>query len=110
MPKALRPGKEKGATLLIGAKAPIVEGAQLASVIVPFMEMKPPYQELKDLLAAIWEFWDENGVARERIGECIQRVGLGNFVEQIGLKPIPQMVMQPRDNPYIFYEEYLEEE
>lgn len=110
MPKALSTGKEKGATLLIGAKAPIVEGAQLASVIVPFMEMKPPYQELKDLLTTIWEFWDEHGVARERIGECIQRIGLGNFIEQIGLKPSPQMVLQPRDNPYIFYEEYLEEE
>ncbi|MEK9149392.1 MAG: hypothetical protein AAB267_05025, partial [Candidatus Desantisbacteria bacterium] len=58
----------------------------------------------------IWEFWDENGVARERIGECIQRVGLGNFLEAIGVEISPQVVTQPRDNPYIFYEEYFENE
>jgi len=34
----------------------------------------------------------------------MQRVGLGNFLEQIGLDPIPQMVVHPRTNPYIFYE------
>ena len=37
MPKALAPGKERGATILIGAKAPIVEGALLSSVLVPFL-------------------------------------------------------------------------
>lgn len=37
MPKALRPGKERGATLLIGSKAPIVAGALLSSVLVPFV-------------------------------------------------------------------------
>jgi len=42
MPKALRQGKEKGASLLIGGKAPIVEGALLSWVIVPFMKWSPP--------------------------------------------------------------------
>ncbi len=37
MPKALRPGKEKGAVILIGAKAPIMQGALLSSVLVPFV-------------------------------------------------------------------------
>ena len=37
MPKALRPGKERGAALLIGSKAPIVQGALLSSVLVPFV-------------------------------------------------------------------------
>ncbi|MEK6776914.1 MAG: dissimilatory-type sulfite reductase subunit alpha [bacterium] len=111
MPKALRPGKDTGATILIGAKAPIIEGALLASVLVPFMKLdkEDDYQEFKDLIAKIWEFWDEHGVSRERIGECIQRVGLGNFIEEIGVEPIPEMVMHPRTNPYIFYEEYFEE-
>ncbi|MEW6618185.1 MAG: dissimilatory-type sulfite reductase subunit alpha [bacterium] len=110
LPKALRIGKEKGACILLGAKAPIVEGAQLSSVLVPFMKMEPPYEELKSLIRRIWDFWDEYGKARERIGECIQRIGLGNFLEKIGLEPVPQMVSQPRENPYIFYEEYYEEE
>lgn len=109
MPKALRPGKERGATILIGSKAPIVHGALLSSVLIPFMEISPPYQELKDLMEKIWEFWGEHGGGRERVGEFIQRVGLGNFLEEIEVEPSPYMVTQPRDNPYIFYEDYLEE-
>jgi sulfite reductase alpha subunit len=110
MPKALRPGKDRGATILLGSKAPIVEGALLSSVIVPFIKIEPPYRELKDLLGKIWEFWGEHGKNRERVGELVQRVGLGNFIEAIELTPQPEMVAQPRENPFIFYEEYFEEE
>jgi dissimilatory sulfite reductase alpha subunit len=46
MPKALRPGTDTGATILVGSKAPIVEGAQLSSVLIPFMKMEPPYDEI----------------------------------------------------------------
>ncbi len=109
MPKALRPGKDTGATILLGSKAPIVEGAMLSSVIVPFMKMEPPYEELKDLIERIWDFWGENGKNRERCGELMQRVGLGNFLEEIEVDPIPEMVAHPRDNPFIFFEDYYEE-
>jgi sulfite reductase alpha subunit len=110
MPKALRPGKDRGAALLLGSKAPIVEGALLSSVIVPFVKMEPPYKEIKDLVAKIWDIWAEEGKNRERVGEFIQRVGMGNFLEAIGVEPIPDMVAHPRENPYVFYEEYFEED
>jgi sulfite reductase alpha subunit len=103
MPKALRPGKERGATLLIGGKAPIVKGAILCWVIVPFMKMEAPYPELKDLLKKIWEWWDENAKSRERIGELILRVGMRKFLKDLGLPPAPQMVKEPRSNPYYFW-------
>ena len=109
MPKALRPGVDTGATILIGAKAPIVEGALLASVLVPFIKLEAPYDELKDLLERIWEFWGEHGKNRERVGELIQRVGLGNFLEEIEVEPVPEMLAHPRENPYVFYEDYYEE-
>lgn len=109
MPKALRPGKDRGACILIGAKAPIVEGALLSSVLIPFIKLEPPYQEIKDLVEKMWDLWGDEGKNRERIGEFIQRVGLGNFLEEIGVEPIPEMVAHPRENPYVFYEEYYEE-
>jgi sulfite reductase alpha subunit len=109
MPKALRPGVDRGAMILLGAKAPIVQGALLSSVLVPFVKLEPPYTELKDLIERIWEFWGEHGKNRERVGELIQRVGLGNFLEAIELEPLPQMIAHPRENPYVFYEEYFEE-
>ena len=109
MPKALRPGVDQGATILLGAKAPIVEGALLSSVLVPFIKLEPPYDDLKDLIERIWDFWGEHGKNRERTGELIQRVGLGNFLEAIEVEPIPEMIAHPRENPYIFFEEYYEE-
>jgi sulfite reductase alpha subunit len=108
MPKALRPGDDRGATILLGSKAPIVQGAALSSVLIPFIKLEPPYQEIKDLAQKIWDFWCDNGKNRERVGELMQRVGLGNFLEAIGMEPDPTMVAYPRDNPYVFYEEYLE--
>jgi sulfite reductase alpha subunit len=110
MPKALSPGKERGACILIGSKAPIVEGALLSSVLIPFIKLEPPYTELTDLVEKIHELWAEEGKNRERVGEFIQRVGMGNFLEAIGVEPIPEMVAHPRENPYVFYEEYYEED
>lgn len=105
MPKALRIGKDRGATILIGGKATIVQSAFLSWVIVPFMklEKEDDYQELKDLMEKIWEYWDENAKVRERIGELIYRKGMGEFLKAIGLKAQPQMVKHPRENPYFFW-------
>jgi len=103
MPKALRQGKEKGATILVGGKAPILQGAQLSSVIVPFMKLGPPYQELKDLISKVQDWWDENGKMRERLGELIHRLGMRTFLRAVGLPASPQMVKAPRANPYVFF-------
>ena len=105
MPKALRPGKERGATILIGSKAPIVQGALLSSVLVPFVPGgRVVRRRSRNSSLGLWEFWDEYGKNRERIGELIQRVGMANFLDGIGLEPVPEMVTAPRDNPYIFYQ------
>jgi sulfite reductase alpha subunit len=103
MSKAIRPGLDRGATILIGAKAPIVKGAMLSSVIVPFMKVEPPYAEVKDLLRKIWDWWDEIGRPRERVGELIERMGMRVFLKAVGLKPVPQMIKAPRTNPYVFF-------
>jgi len=108
-PKALKPGDERGATILLGAKAPIVQGALFSSVLIPFMEIEEPYEEVKDLLEAIWDVWDDHGENKERIGELVERMGKGEFLEKIGIEPDVQMVCHPRENPYIFYDEFLEE-
>ncbi|MBI5026447.1 MAG: dissimilatory-type sulfite reductase subunit alpha [Nitrospirae bacterium] len=105
MTKALRPGDERGATLLIGSKAPIVVGAMLSWVVVPFIKLEPPYQELKDLIRKILEWWDENGKARERIGEVIEHKGMRSFLEYVGLPPVPQMIKEPRRDPFFFWAE-----
>jgi sulfite reductase alpha subunit len=103
MPKALRPGKDGGATLLLGGKAPILEGAMLASVIVPFMKLEPPYTELIEFARKTQDWWDENAKFRERIGELVKRVGIRTFLKDMDMDPLPQMVNAPRANPYYFW-------
>lgn len=105
MTKALKPTGEKGASILIGSKAPFVIGATLSWVIVPFMKMEPPYTELKELIRKMWEFWDEYGKNRERIGELIIRKGMREFLEYIGVDPMPQQVKEPRRDPFFFWKE-----
>jgi sulfite reductase alpha subunit len=100
---ALRPGKERGATILLGSKAPILQGALLSSVLVPFVPAEELMETLKELIRRVWEFWDEYANNRERIGELVQRVGMANFLDGIGLDPIPEMISAPRDNPYIYF-------
>jgi len=104
LPKALRPGPDRGATILVGGKAPIVHGAMLSWVIVPFMKMEPPYTEFKELVEKIWEWWDENGKMRERLGELINRLGMRAFLKAMDLPPAPQMIKVPRANPYYFWD------
>jgi sulfite reductase alpha subunit len=104
MPKALAVGKERGATILVGGKAPIVHGALLSWVVVPFIKMEPPYDEFKDLVRRIWEWWDENGKMRERLGELINRLGMRAFLKAMDLPASPAMIRAPRANPYYFWD------
>ena len=106
MPRALRPGAVQGATVLVGAKAPILDGAQFATMIVPFMEINAEndYEELVNFIESLWDWWMEAGKNRERIGESIQRVGLPAFLKVMNIEPIPQHIKEPRSNPYVFWE------
>ncbi|HDI79081.1 MAG TPA: dissimilatory-type sulfite reductase subunit alpha [Desulfobacteraceae bacterium] len=106
MPQALRPGKDTGVSILIGAKAPILEGAQLSLMLIPFMKAEPPYDNIKErVIDPIWEWWMEEGKNRERVGELIQRQGVQKLLEVLNIPPMPQMVKEPRCNPYIFFKE-----
>ncbi len=107
MPRALRPGKEKGATICIGAKAPILDGAQFATMVIPFIEVSKEneYENVIDVIERIWDWWMEVGKNRERVGETMQRVGLPTFLSVMEVEPIPQHVKEPRSNPYVFWKE-----
>jgi sulfite reductase alpha subunit len=105
MPRALRIGNDRGLSILVGAKAPILDGAQMSSLLVPFIKVEPPYTEIKEIIEKIWDWWMEEGKNRERLGELIKRQGFQKLLEVTGLEPIPQMVKEPRTNPYIFWKE-----
>ena len=105
MLKALKVGKEKGASILLGGKATIVQSAFIGWVVVPFMKLdkEDDYANLKEFLENLWDWWDENAKTRERLGELIYRLGMNSMLKSIGMKPVPQMVKHPRENPYIYW-------
>ncbi len=105
MPRALKPGIETGCSILFGAKAPILDGAQMSVLTIPFMECEAPYDNIKEIVEKIWDWWPEEGKNRERLGELIQRQGIAKLLEVLEIPPMPQMVKEPRSNPYIFWKE-----
>mgnify|MGYP001058959448 FL=1 len=107
MPRALRPGKDTGCSMLAGAKAPILDGAQMGSLLVPFIEVNKDndYEAIKEVIENIWDWWMEEGKNRERLGELMKRQGFQKLLEVTGIDPVPQHVQEPRHNPYIFWKE-----
>jgi sulfite reductase alpha subunit len=89
----------------VGAKAPILDGAQMSSMLVPFMKVEDSYDEIKELIENIWDWWMEEGKNRERLGELLKRQGFQKLLEVTGIDPDPRHVREPRHNPYIFWKE-----
>jgi len=107
MPRALMVGKDKGVSILCGAKAPIVDGAQMGTLTIPFIEVNKEndYEAIKEVIEKIWDYWMEEGKNRERLGELLKRQGFQRFLEALELDALPQHVQEPRTNPYIFWKE-----
>jgi len=102
MPQALSPGREKGVTLLLGGKNVLKVGALGGTMIVPFfrLETDEDIDKFIELSEIMIEWWNDNGLEHERIGETIERVGMKQFLDGVGLEASVDMVVNPRSNPY----------
>jgi len=103
MTGALAHGTDTGATILVGGKRTLKIGDLMGTVVVPFMQLKTDedYQQLVELGQKVIDFFAENALEHERTGEMIERIGLVNFLEGIGLEVDANMVSTPRTNPYV---------
>ncbi len=103
MTGALAPGQDKGASILIGGKRTLKIGDLMGTVVVPFMKLESDEdrEKLVDLAGRVIEFFADNALEHERTGEMIERIGLVNFLEGIGLEVDANMVSTPRTNPYV---------
>jgi len=103
MTGALAAGTDKGATILCGGKRTLKIGDLMGTVIVPFMKLETDedFEKLVDLGQRVVDFFAENALEHERIGETIERIGLVNFLEGVGLEVDANMVATPRTNPYV---------
>ena len=103
MTGALAHGTDTGATILVGGKRTLKIGDLMGTVVVPFMPLKTDedFDNLVDLSQRVIDFFAENALEHERTGEMIERIGLVNFLEGIGVDVDPNMVSNPRTNPYV---------
>ena len=102
IPKALSPGKERGASLLMGGKNTLKVGVNLGSMMIPFMKLDTDeeVEEFIELMDEVFDWWDENGLDHERVGETIERVGMKQVLEAVGIEANIDMIVRARDNPY----------
>jgi sulfite reductase alpha subunit len=111
VPKALSPGDDKGVTVLMGGKRTLKIGDLMGTVIVPFMklETEEDYEKITEIAESTIDFWAENGLEHERCGEMIERIGLVNFLEGIGIDVDPHMIASPRQSSYVRMDGWDEE-
>ncbi len=103
MNKALSPGDDKGVTILIGGKRSLKIGDQMGTVIIPFLKLETDedFERLEEIGESVIDFFAENALEHERIGECIDRIGLTNFLDGVGIEIDPNMINHPRTNSYV---------
>ena len=111
IPGGLRPGNDKGVTILIGGKGVLKIGATMGTVVVPFMklETEEDFEKLNELGRNVIDFFAENALEHERTGEMIERIGLVNFLEALDLPVDPNMINQPRANPFFRSDDWDEQ-
>jgi sulfite reductase alpha subunit len=107
----LAPGDDKGVTICVGGKRTLKIGDLFGTVVVPFMkvETEDDYEAIEELAGEMIDFFAENALEHERTGEMIERIGIVNFLEGIGLEVDPNMVDSPRYMSYVRMDKWDEE-
>jgi sulfite reductase alpha subunit len=95
----------------MGGKRTLKIGDLMGTVVVPFMkvESEEDYERLVEIAENTIDYWAENGLEHERCGEMIERIGLINFLEGIGVDVDPNMVAEPRESSYVRMDGWDEE-
>jgi len=103
MTKALSPGDDRGASIMIGGKRSLKVGDLMGTMIVPFMklETEEDFEKLEDFAEETMEFFADNALEHERIGECIDRIGVPAFLEAMDIDADPNMVNHPTTSSYV---------
>ncbi len=111
MTKALSPGDDRGASIMIGGKRALKIGDLMGIMIKPFikLETEEDWEELEDFAETCIEFFADNALEHERIGETIDRIGLPAFLEAVGVDADPNMVNHPRTSCYVRTDDFDEE-
>jgi len=111
MTKALSPGDDKGVSVMIGGKRSLKVGDMMGIMIKPFVKLdtEEDYEELEEFAEECIEFFADNALEHERVGETIDRIGLPAFLEAVGVEADPNMVNHPRTSSYVRTDDFDDE-
>lgn len=111
MTKALSPGDDKGVSVMIGGKRSLKVGDLMGTMIIPFMKLDTDedYEKLEEFAETCIEFFADNALEHERIGECIDRIGVPAFLEAVEIDADPNMVNHPRTSSYVRTDDFDDE-
>ena len=107
----LATGDDKGVTIIMGGKRTLKIGDLFGTVIIPFMKMdtEEDFEAITEIAENAIDFFAENALEHERTGEMIERIGLVNFLEGMGIDINPNMVNSPRYMSYVRMDTWDEE-
>ena len=112
MTKALSPGDDRGASILIGGKRSLKVGDLMG------IDDHPVHQagDRRGLREAASNSAASSSTSSPRTrssmsvsARCIDRIGLPAFLEAIGIDPDPNMVNHPRTSSYVRTDDFTEE-
>lgn len=111
MTTALSPGDDRGASVMIGGKRSLKVGDLMGTMVLPFIKLETDedFEELEDFAETCIEFFADNALEHERIGETIDRIGMPSFLEAVGVPADPNMVNHPRTSSYVRTDDFDEE-
>ncbi len=83
----------------------------MGTMMVPVIKLESDedYEKLVGFARNLLDFFADNALEHERIGETIDRIGLPFFLEAVGLEPDPNMVNHPRTSSYVRTDDFDDE-
>jgi len=83
----------------------------MGTMIVPFIKLdtEEDFQNLVEMARKLLDFFAENALEHERIGETMDRIGLPAFLEALEIDPDPNMVNHPRTSCFVRTDDFTEE-
>jgi sulfite reductase alpha subunit len=83
----------------------------MGTMIVPFMKLESDedFENLVEFAGEVIDFFADNALEHERVGETIDRVGLPSFLEALDIQPNPNMIAHPRTSSYVRTDDFDEE-
>ncbi|WP_428540236.1 dissimilatory-type sulfite reductase subunit alpha [Profundibacter sp.] len=111
MTKALSLGDDKGVSVMIGGKRSLKVGDMMGIMVKPFikLETQEDFDDLEEFAETCIEFFADNALEHERVGETIDRIGLPAFLEAVGVEADPNMVNHPRTSSYVRTDDFDDE-